>query len=260
MSNTNKKDTVEMNRDPITGTPGSHPVGTGLGSAGGAAVGAVTGALFGPIGMLVGGTIGAIAGGAAGHAAAEQVDPTGEVEYWRKNYSTRPYVDPKRSFDTDYQPAYQYGVTSRNTLKDRRWDDTLESDLERNWATTRANSTLNWDEARSAVRDAWDRTDRTYTAYDTTDRYYATKFANADYRDPSFSEDDYRSAYRYGTYARSAYAGRNWDDKLESDLGAGWEKFKGNSKLSWEKAKAATRDAWHSIERKLPGDADNDGR
>ncbi|HYC91623.1 MAG TPA: hypothetical protein VEO54_20555 [Thermoanaerobaculia bacterium] len=46
---------------PITGEPGSHPVGTGLGAA---AVGAALGAPFGPIGILVGGAIGAVAGGA----------------------------------------------------------------------------------------------------------------------------------------------------------------------------------------------------
>ena len=28
---------------------------------------------------------------------------------------------------------------------------------------------------------------------------------------------------------------------------------------AWEKAKQATRDAWHRVERALPGDADGDG-
>ena len=51
-------ETRDMNRDPITGEPGSHPVGTGVGSAGAAAIGAALGAPFGPIGMLVGGAIG----------------------------------------------------------------------------------------------------------------------------------------------------------------------------------------------------------
>lgn len=250
----------DMNRDPITDAPGSHPVGTGLGSASGAAAGAAIGAIFGPIGLLVGGTAGAIIGGAAGHSAAEQIDPTGETDYWRNTYSTRPYVDKKRSFDTDYQPAYLYGVQTRNQFSNRNWDQGLESELSRDWDKKRASSTLSWNDAAPAVKDAWDRTDRTYNAYGASDRYYQSRFANADYRDSSYDFDDYRSAYRYGTYARSAYPGRTWDDKLESDLGLGWDRAKGTSKLGWEKAKSATRDAWHSIERALPGDADHDGR
>ena len=30
--------------------------------------------------------------------------------------------------------------------------------------------------------------------------------------------------------------------------------------MTWAKAKDATRDAWHRIERAIPGDADKDGR
>jgi hypothetical protein len=260
MGTAKKTDTVDMNRDPITGAPGSHPVGTGLGSAGGAAVGAVAGAVFGPIGMLVGGTIGAVAGAAAGHNAAERVDPTGEAEYWRNEYSKRPYAKSTANYDTDYQPAYLYGVNARNQYGQRRWDDALETDLQRDWDATKGTSSLAWNDAKSAVRDAWDRTDRTYSAYNASDRYYQSRFDSADYKAPGETFDDYRSAYRYGTYARSAYPGREWDDALESDLSRGWEKAKGTSRLTWERAKAATKDAWHSVERALPGDADNDGR
>ena len=60
-----------LNRDPITGEPGSHPIGTAVGGLGGAAAGAAIGAIGGPLGMLIGGAIGAIAGGSAGHAAGE---------------------------------------------------------------------------------------------------------------------------------------------------------------------------------------------
>ena len=40
---------VDTNPDPLTGAPGSHPVGTGLGSVGGAAAGAVLGSIGGPV-------------------------------------------------------------------------------------------------------------------------------------------------------------------------------------------------------------------
>ena len=62
--------------DPITGEPGAHPVGVGVGALGAGAAGAAIGAIGGPIGMLVGATIGAIAGGLAGHeVAAAPADP-----------------------------------------------------------------------------------------------------------------------------------------------------------------------------------------
>ena len=47
---------------------------------------------------------------------------------------------------------------------------------------------------------------------------------------------------------------------LEPELRAGWEKSEWSEELSWEKAKDAVRDAWHRVERAVPGDADRDGR
>ena len=71
MANERGKD---LNEDPITGEPGSHPVGTGLGAAGGAAAGAALGtAVGGPIGTVVGGIIGAVTGGLAGKDVAENL-------------------------------------------------------------------------------------------------------------------------------------------------------------------------------------------
>ena len=50
-----------LNRDPISGTPGAHPVGTGTGAASGAVAGGVAGlAVGGPIGGMIGATIGAV--------------------------------------------------------------------------------------------------------------------------------------------------------------------------------------------------------
>ena len=70
-------DSNPANRDPLTGEPGSHPIGTGLGSAGGAAAGAAIGSVVaGPAGALVGGAVGAVAGGATGHAVGESANPT----------------------------------------------------------------------------------------------------------------------------------------------------------------------------------------
>src|SRR5690349_24504231 len=85
----------DTNPDPITGAPGSHPVGTGVGAAGGGAAAtwagaAIGGAAGGPIGAVVGGVVGAVAGavggGAVGKSVAENIDPTVEGDYWSKEY------------------------------------------------------------------------------------------------------------------------------------------------------------------------------
>jgi phage tail tape-measure protein len=69
---------VATNLDPITGTPGAHPVGVGLGAAvGGIAAGAAAGTVVaGPLGTVVGATVVAIVGGLGGKAVAEHFDPT----------------------------------------------------------------------------------------------------------------------------------------------------------------------------------------
>lgn len=249
----------DMNRDPITGEPGSHPVGTGVGSAGAAALGAALGAPFGPIGMLVGGAIGAVAGGAAGHAAGERIDPTGEAEYWKNAHSSRPYYDKSHTWD-DYEPAYRYGWDARTQHRDRKFDD-VQNDLERGWETAKGKSKMTWERAKDAVRDSWDRTDRTYNTYSSHDDKWRNQFSNASYNDKSHDYDrDFAPAYRYGTYSRHRYSDRTWDDSLERDLSRDWDRTKGSSRLTWDKAKDAAKDAWHGVERAMPGDADKDGR
>lgn len=257
-------ETPDSNRDPITGAPGSHPVGTGVGATGGAVAGGLIGAPFGPIGMLIGGAIGAAAGGAAGHSVAERIDPTTEAAYWREHHTTRPYYKSAYDYETDYAPAYAYGSSARARLHNGQWDDSVEAELREGWEKAKSKSRLAWDDAKAAVRDAWDRDDRTYRAYDRADSYYATQYsttAGGTDRDTTFDyETDYRPAYRYGTYARSAYADRQWDDSLETDLERGWDRARGASRMNWNQARGTVKDAWHNFERALPGDFDRDGR
>ena len=257
MNNTTNRD---MNPDPISGAPGSHPVGVGVGGTGGAMAGAAVGSLLGPIGTLIGGTVGAIAGAAAGKGVAERLDPTGEAEYWQAEYSKRAYYDSRYTYE-DYSPAYRYGDEVRAQYAGRRWDDSLENDIRQGWEKAKANSRLKWEEAKDAVRDAFDRSDRTYRTYEATDNYYSSAHKTTDYYKPDYGyEADYRPAYRYGTQARGNYLGRDWDDALEADLERGWDSAKGTSRMAWSEAKGAVRDAWHGVERVLPGDADRDGR
>src|SRR5687767_5471255 len=123
MAMKNPKTTTDTNPDPITGEPGSHPVGTGIGAAvTGAAAGVAGGALGGPIGAAAGAAIGAVAGGYAGKAIEEEFDPTAEDAYWRENYKSRPYVESGVDYDA-YRPAYQYGWESRARHRDLRFDE-----------------------------------------------------------------------------------------------------------------------------------------
>jgi len=161
--NTNKQEKREANRDPITGSPGAHPVGTGVGAAaGGAAAGAAIGSVAGPVGTAAGIVAGAIVGGLAGKGVAEKIDPTVEDRYWRENYSNRGYVDKGASYDA-YQPAYRLGYESRSRYAGKRYED-VESDLKRDYERSRSQNAVEWEKARHATRDAWQRVDQTPSA------------------------------------------------------------------------------------------------
>ncbi len=144
------------NRDPITGAPGAHPVGTGLGAvAGGMAAGAAAGAVGGPVGAVAGAAIGAVVGGLAGKGIAESIDPTIEDAYWRENYVNRPYVTKGATYD-DYGPAYSYGVDNYSKYPGKKFDE-VESDLARDWQRAKGKSNLQWEHAKHAAKDSWHR-------------------------------------------------------------------------------------------------------
>lgn len=155
LENTRRPD---RNEDPITGEPGAHPVGVGMGTAGGAAAGAAIGSTVGPVGTVVGAVIGGVAGGLGGKAVAEAIDPTAENAYWQSNYQGRHYYDRSYSYD-DYAPAYRYGWESRRRYPGKRYEE-VEPDLERGWEQTKDKSRLGWDKAKQATRDAWERIDK----------------------------------------------------------------------------------------------------
>ena len=151
-----KGDRGDANRDPISGAPGAHPVGTGLGAAaGGMATGAAVGTVAGPVGTAVGAAVGAVVGGLAGKAIAEKIDPTVEEAYWAEQYQNEHYYDKRYSFQ-DYHPGYRTGWEGRARYSGRNFDEVereLQSDYERN----RGKSRLDWENNRHAVRAGWDR-------------------------------------------------------------------------------------------------------
>lgn len=145
----------DANRDPITGTPGAHPVGTGVGATGGGAAGAAIGAAAGPVGAGIGLVVGAVAGGLAGKGVAEKIDPTVEDRYWRETYPTRTYAERDVGYE-EYQPAYRTGYEGYGRYSGKTYDE-VEADLQREYEASRGQSRIGWDKAKYATRDAWDR-------------------------------------------------------------------------------------------------------
>jgi hypothetical protein len=247
-------DDCSRNPDPITKAPGSHPLGTGVGGIAGADGGAAVGALFGPIGLIVGGIAGTIAGAAAGHGAAEALDPTCELEYWREEHPRRlgaandGATDANADYERDWWPAYRYGSDSRSRIGRRAWDDDLDRELSGSWSGARKDSTLDWQRARPAVQAGWERADRTFDAYDESDGYFRERFERSEFREPGRGFDDYRNAYRYGLYARSSNPDRQWDDTLERELAPGWQRARGGSPLEWDQARHAAREGWDRVQ------------
>ena len=149
----------DSNPDLITGEPGSHPIGTGLGAAGGGAAGAAVGSVAGPVGTVVG----AVAGGLGGKGAAEAVDPTGEDEYWRAQHSKQPYAAGSKLTYEDYAPAYRTGYEGFSRYESGARFDEAEPTLREDYlalAGESGTSNLPWDQAKTAARHAWDRVDR----------------------------------------------------------------------------------------------------
>lgn len=129
---------------------------TGIGAAlGGAATGAAVGTVAGPVGTAIGAAAGAVAGGYAGKGVGELIDPTTEDNWLRENFSSRPYAKEGRTFET-YRPAYRYGAEAESKHQGRNFED-LETDLERDWPQSTERGSMNWRDAREAVRDAYHR-------------------------------------------------------------------------------------------------------
>lgn len=152
------KQDKSRNPDPITGAPGSHPVGTGIGAAaGGAAAGAAVGTVAGPVGTIAGAAVGAVIGGLAGKGIAEKIDPTREDAYWRENHARQSYARG-RVYDA-YAPAYRVGYEGygKYGAAGKTFE---ESETDLRLAYEEQGVALDWEEARPATRAAWSRFDR----------------------------------------------------------------------------------------------------
>lgn len=163
------KNDKSRNPDPITGAPGSHPVGTGVGAAiGGAAAGAAAGTVAGPVGTIAGAAIGAVVGGLAGKGVAEKIDPTREDAYWRENHGRQGYAK-NRPYD-EFAPAYRVGYQgySQHGTAGRTFAES-EAELRRDYEKQQAK--LAWEDARPASQAAWDKFEKGGSAEKPVDSY-----------------------------------------------------------------------------------------
>lgn len=135
-----------------------HSIGSGTGAVGGAIAGAAIGSAAGPPGSAVGAVVGAVIGAKAGDSIAEAINPTDYTDHFRETYAQAPYYVSGREWN-DYRPAYQYGYDTYGQYRGQRFED-VDSQLARDWAASRGESRLAWDEAKGAVRAGWDRIER----------------------------------------------------------------------------------------------------
>ncbi|GAC1462021.1 MAG: hypothetical protein NVS2B14_09880 [Chamaesiphon sp.] len=91
----------------------------------------------------------------AGKSVAEHINPTQEDDYWRQNHTSRPYVEPNRTYE-DYQPAYKTGYEAfgRHADTGKTYEE-VEPELEKEYKTNYGNASLPWESAKQATRDAW---------------------------------------------------------------------------------------------------------
>ena len=83
-----------------------------------------------------------------------QVHADIEREYWLERFDDLDYIRPKHDF-SDYEAAFRYGWECRAAYGHESWEE-VEDDLEVGWFRFRADSPLAWDEARPAVRGAYE--------------------------------------------------------------------------------------------------------
>ena len=108
-------------------------------------------------GKLAGGAAGTAAGVAAAlrKTATPNVDAGLEEAYWREHYAGEPYYDAMFAFE-DYLPAFRTGWEGRASYAGRSFED-VERDLKAEFHWNRGQSRLLWEQAREAVRAAWNR-------------------------------------------------------------------------------------------------------
>ncbi len=144
--------TPSKNLDPITGEPGAHLVGTGVGAASAGAAGAAIGMVAGPVGAVIGAAVGAVAGGLAGKGVAEGIDPTEHDAYWQQNHASQPYASTGDY--SQYSNAYRTGYTGAGTYAGQKYD-AVESNLKADYEKAKDSTAVGWEHAKAATKAAF---------------------------------------------------------------------------------------------------------
>lgn len=205
-----------LNLDPITGAPGSHPIGTGIGATGGAAAGMAIGSMVaGPLGSAVGGAVGALAGGLAGKGVGEAVNPTAEVAEVEAVPAGKVEVVPVAAAQLPPQTRPDSAITSQLSSLTGEPVDPVAEDL-----------------------------------------FWQRAFITEPYFDASMTYDDYAPAYGAGIAMRLGEHGeRSWEE-VEPAMKALWPHRKGMSRLDWEQAREPALAAWQRVDHELTQPAD----
>ena len=141
----------DANRDPISGAPGAHPIGTGAGAAAGGAAGAAIGAAAGPAGAVVGAAAGAIIGGLGGKGAAEKANPTDPIAKERDR-NLRHMSDVDRDVSNPNRNPAEYMRTSDRITDERLREDSLRDVRDSYRASEAADDTVIDAESRRIAR------------------------------------------------------------------------------------------------------------
>lgn len=103
--------------------------------------------------------------------------PVTESEYWRQAFAHEPYCEGGRPFE-DYAAAYELGWTG--CIHYGGEFDIAERVLANDWPVRKGLSALDWEQARPAVRAAWQRAEiaRSYVSDGTADRELVLRTLN----------------------------------------------------------------------------------
>jgi len=105
-----------------------------------------------------------------------------EDNWWRNNFSSRPYATG-RSYE-DFRPGYQYGFESGQHHLGRSWND-VEPDLKTGWDRYESRGNSTWENVKDAVRDAWHRVTGQKDELDTSRMSEASRTSGSDPFGPS---------------------------------------------------------------------------
>lgn len=80
--------------------------------------------------------------------------------------------------------------------------------------------------------------------------YWRDQHPLGPYASHVYGYDEYAPAYRYGweSFDRASDKRRPFEE-VEADLGRGWARAKGESRLVWDHARHASRDAWNRVQK-----------